>query len=42
MISPRIKPVLAAGVDVYAYFKHEDEPTAPAYAQRLSELCQTP
>jgi uncharacterized protein YecE (DUF72 family) len=38
----RIKPVLAAGVDVYAYFKHEDEPTAPAYAQRLSELCQTP
>jgi uncharacterized protein YecE (DUF72 family) len=38
----RIKPVLAAGVDVYAYFKHEDEPTAPAYAQRLSALCQTP
>jgi uncharacterized protein YecE (DUF72 family) len=23
---------------VYAYFRHEDEPTAPAYAQRLLEL----
>jgi uncharacterized protein YecE (DUF72 family) len=37
----RIRPVLAAGVDVYAYFKHEDEPTAPAYAERLRELCDT-
>jgi uncharacterized protein YecE (DUF72 family) len=28
------------GVDlpVFAYFRHEDEPTAPAYAQRLLEL----
>ena len=34
----RIRPVLAAGVDVYAYFKHEDEPTAPAYAKRLLAL----
>jgi uncharacterized protein YecE (DUF72 family) len=34
----RIRPALAAGVDVYAYFKHEDEPTAPAYAARLLEL----
>jgi uncharacterized protein YecE (DUF72 family) len=34
----RIRPVLAAGIDVYAYFKHEDEPTAPAYAKRLLEL----
>ncbi len=34
----RIRPVLAAGVDVYAYFKHEDEPTAPRYAMRLAEL----
>lgn len=25
---------------VYAYFRHEDEPTAPAYAQRLRELVQ--
>ena len=23
---------------VYAYFRHEDEPTAPAYAARLLEL----
>jgi uncharacterized protein YecE (DUF72 family) len=34
----RIRPLLAGGVAVYAYFKHEDEPTAPAYAQRLREL----
>ncbi|MBD0338281.1 MAG: DUF72 domain-containing protein [Thermoleophilia bacterium] len=34
----RIAPLLAAGVDVYAYFRHEDEPTAPAYAERLLEL----
>lgn len=26
---------------VYAYFRHEDEPTAPAYAQRLRELTET-
>lgn len=38
----RLRPVLAAGVDVFAYFKHEDEPTAPAYAKRLLELCETP
>ena len=25
-------------VPVFAYFRHEDEPTAPAYAQRLLEL----
>ena len=34
----RLRPVLAEGVAVYAYFKHEDEPTAPAYARRLLEL----
>lgn len=34
----RLRPLLASGVDVYAYFKHEDEPTAPAYAARLLEL----
>jgi uncharacterized protein YecE (DUF72 family) len=27
-----------AGTEVYAYFRHEDEPTAPAYAARLLEL----
>lgn len=37
-IADRLAPVLASGTTVYAYFKHEDEPTAPAYAQRLLEL----
>jgi uncharacterized protein YecE (DUF72 family) len=34
----RLRPALASGTDVYCYFKHEDEPTAPAYAARLLEL----
>ena len=38
----RIRPVVAAGIDVFVYFKHEDEPTAPQYAKRLLELCETP
>ena len=29
---------LDAGTDVYCYFRHEDAPTAPAYAARLREL----
>jgi uncharacterized protein YecE (DUF72 family) len=33
-----IRPLLAAGVDVYAYFRHEDAPSAPQYALRLLEL----
>jgi uncharacterized protein YecE (DUF72 family) len=37
-IAGRIEPLLAAGVDVFAYFRHEDAPTAPAYAVRLLEL----
>jgi uncharacterized protein YecE (DUF72 family) len=28
----------ATDVPLFAYFRHEDEPTAPAYAQRLLEL----
>ena len=32
-----LRPLLDAGLRVYCYFKHEDEPTAPAYAQRLLE-----
>ena len=28
-IAGRIEPLLAAGVDVFAYFRHEDAPTAP-------------
>lgn len=38
----RIRPALAAGVDVFAFFKHEDEPTAPDYALRLAELLSAP
>jgi uncharacterized protein YecE (DUF72 family) len=34
----RIRPLLDDGLDVYCYFRHEDEPTAPAYAARLLEL----
>jgi hypothetical protein len=30
--------LLADGLDVYAYFRHEDAPTAPASAARLLEL----
>ena len=37
-LAARIRRLLDAGVDVYAYFKHEDEPSAPLYAQRLLEL----
>jgi uncharacterized protein YecE (DUF72 family) len=34
----RLRPVLANGTRIYCYFKHEDEPTAPRYAQRLLEF----
>jgi uncharacterized protein YecE (DUF72 family) len=34
----RLRPLLADGLRVYVYFKHEDEPTGPRYAQRLLEL----
>jgi uncharacterized protein YecE (DUF72 family) len=34
----RIRPLLAEGIDVYCYFRHEDEPTAPRYAERLLGL----
>ena len=34
----RIRPLVESGIAVHAYFKHEDEPSAPAYAQRLLEL----
>jgi uncharacterized protein YecE (DUF72 family) len=33
-----VEELLAAGTDVYAFFRHEDEPTAPAYAERLRSL----
>jgi len=34
----RFRPLLANGTRIYCYFKHEDEPTAPHYAQRLLEF----
>jgi len=37
-LARRIVPLLAAGIDVFAYFRHEDAPTAPAYAERLLAL----
>ncbi len=36
----RLRPLLAAGIALYVYFKHEEEPTAPRYALRLLELLQ--
>ncbi len=37
----RIRPIVDSGIDVFLYFKHEAEPTAPLYAKRLLELCET-
>jgi uncharacterized protein YecE (DUF72 family) len=34
----RFRPLLDAGTRIYCYFRHEDEPTAPQYAQHLLEL----
>jgi uncharacterized protein YecE (DUF72 family) len=33
-----IRPLLAGGTEVYAYFRHEEEPSAPLYAERLLAL----
>jgi uncharacterized protein YecE (DUF72 family) len=33
-----IRPLLSEGIQVYCYYRHEDEPTAPQYAERLLEL----
>jgi uncharacterized protein YecE (DUF72 family) len=37
-LAARIRPLLEAGVDVFAYFRHEEEPTAPRAAERLLAL----
>jgi uncharacterized protein YecE (DUF72 family) len=34
----RLTPIVDRGVDVFAFFKHEDPPDAPAFARRLLEL----
>jgi uncharacterized protein YecE (DUF72 family) len=36
-LAERLVPLLASGAEVFAYFQHEDEPTAPAYAKGLLE-----
>jgi uncharacterized protein YecE (DUF72 family) len=36
----RLLPLLDDGVRVHCYFKHEDEPTAPDYAQQLLDVLQ--
>jgi uncharacterized protein YecE (DUF72 family) len=33
-----VRPLLADGLEVYCYYRHGDEPTAPRYAERLLEL----
>ncbi|MDQ3066871.1 MAG: DUF72 domain-containing protein [Actinomycetota bacterium] len=37
-LAARIQLLLADGIDVFAYFRHEDAPTAPAYAETLIAL----
>lgn len=37
-LATRIRPLLAGGADAFAYFRHEDAPTSPAYAERLAGL----
>ena len=37
-LAERIKPLVAAGLEVFAYFQHEDAPDAPKDAKRLLEL----
>jgi uncharacterized protein YecE (DUF72 family) len=34
----RISPLVSAGIDVFAFFRHEAAPTAPRYALRLLDL----
>ena len=34
----RLRPLVAEQVDLYVFFKHEEEPSAPRYAGRLLEL----
>jgi hypothetical protein len=34
----RLRPLLDEGQRVYCYLRHEDEPTAPRYAERIQEL----
>ena len=37
-LAEQVQPALEQGRDVYCYFRHEDAPTAPVYAERLLAL----
>jgi uncharacterized protein YecE (DUF72 family) len=37
-LAMRIGAMLDEGIEVFAYFRHEDEPAAPEYAQQLLDL----
>jgi uncharacterized protein YecE (DUF72 family) len=37
-IADDVRPLVAKGIEVFAYFAHEKEPTAPQYAERVLEL----
>jgi uncharacterized protein YecE (DUF72 family) len=37
-LAGQLRPLLDGGVDVYCYFKHEDDPRGARYAERLLEL----
>jgi hypothetical protein len=37
-LAARIRALLAAGIEVFAYFRHEDAPTAVTYSTRLLAL----
>jgi len=37
-LAGRIRPLLSDGIEVFAYFRHEDSPTAPTYAAQLLQL----
>lgn len=41
-LAARLRPLLEGGVDVYCYFKHEDEPRGALYAKRLLALTVPP
>ena len=38
----RLRPLLARGIAVYCYFKHEEEPLGPLYAETLLQLARFP
>jgi uncharacterized protein YecE (DUF72 family) len=39
-LAGQVGSLLAGGTDVYCYFRHEEAPTAPAYAERLHALTE--